>query len=599
MAIVDFTKSARTDTTLVQAAQGAAMAGVPKDLTKIFDGIADHYERGMTQLGAGLAKAAEVAVEAGGMLGEKMMERKKRRDAGENINDGFTEQFTGQLDFIKDIRNNAGVKSFVDGEDNVLEFTAPNGDVVKFDNKKDARRYAKKMEDNLYSSVAQAGKAFDGIEEMVMNKQIDIQMSGPDMLNFATVLSRGGGEVTDKNGNVIGSADVGFDKDGFTIFSFKDENGEIKKNKHGQPIVGTRDEIEKMLVIKNPKAVETANKFSDSLYSVGKAGGNWEDNKNAVVTNIENLCADQNTLLSMMSQKFGNEKQSFHDALHNPSVISAEMFSLFSDKYEFPVETHDVSGPKGEPDGVVDESDFVANAEKFIGVITDQTNPQFDLLKSRSVFANWYADNPAKTKFNQGKNVFNVAKNKKNQTTTKLPSQQKFNQNENSYYINDEGDRVKQTIAGQQMKNIAQRLEGGSFNDWNQQEDGSWSDGETTMSGTQMLEKIGQDYDFNFLEDARFAPFKNDVGQSVEQGPNLFDGLDFNEMDDDDMAAYINENFGDVVQAKAPINPFREKITVDGKDFFIGGSKGTDPEAEKKRLINYLQQKKRSSNLPG
>ena len=125
MAIVDFTKSGRTDATLVQAAQNAAMAGVPKDLTKIFDGIADHYEKGMTQLGAGLAKAAEVAVEAGGMLGEKMMERRKRRDAGENINDGFTEQFTGQLDFIKDIKNNAGAKSFIDGKGNVLEFTAP------------------------------------------------------------------------------------------------------------------------------------------------------------------------------------------------------------------------------------------------------------------------------------------------------------------------------------------------------------------------------------------------------------------------------------------------------------------------------------------
>ena len=95
-----------------------------------------------------------------------------------------------------------------------------------------------------------------------------------------------------------------------------------------------------------------------------------------------------------------------------------------------------------------------------------------------------------------------------------LPSQQKFNANENSFSLDKEGNTIKQTISGQQARNIALQLESGEYDKYNLQQDGSWKKGEQTMSGDEMLAKVSKKMGYNFYEDARFRIFRGTAGQS-------------------------------------------------------------------------------------
>ena len=598
------------DSTLVGAAFNAAMAGVPKDYTKIFNNISTHYDKAMQKVGAGWAKVAEAV----GKIGETAInEFKKQEDleaAGGNVNEGFTDAFEERLNFIKDIKSDSGLLSYVDGEKESLEYENPhynpnqpesesNSKTLKFENKREARKYAKRMEDNLYAGIAQAEKSFNLLGDMVKNKQIDLQMSGEDNLAFASVLAAGGGEVTNKDGEVIGKAMVGFDKKGFPLFTFLDKDGNIKKNKHGVLMQGGKDDIENMLIVKNPKAVETIQKFEATLYKAGMNGGKWEDQENGITTALENLTANQNSLMALMGAKWGgNMDESFMEALHKPGFMTATIFNQLTDKYNFEKKE---DGAKFsiydlDKDGDVDYKDYKKGHDKFVSAITDQTNPLYDAMKSRDIFINWVKDNPMKAEFNKGNTVYRTKTNKNN--LTEKPS---FIANENQYYEDESGERKKRTISGPQMENVYDRLTSGNYNGWIQnQNDGSWTQDGETISGMQILNRISSAYGgFDFTEDPRFAQFRTTAGfneESSEMGQKIA-GIDFS-VDDDDLEDYINKNFGDIVKAETPYS-LKEMIKVDGQKFYLNGSNNTDPEKEKERLITYLKKKKKASGLPG
>ena len=65
------------DATIVAAAYRAGMAGVPKDLSKTFQGIATGYTKAMEKMGAGLAKAAEVGTSIAAPLIEQSIQNYK------------------------------------------------------------------------------------------------------------------------------------------------------------------------------------------------------------------------------------------------------------------------------------------------------------------------------------------------------------------------------------------------------------------------------------------------------------------------------------------------------------------------------------------
>ena len=81
----------KADATLVAAATRAAYGGVPKDLSGIFNNIAQSYAVGMSQVGAGIAQATQVA---GAAAGTAIAEAKKQNElieAGGKYFEGQTE----------------------------------------------------------------------------------------------------------------------------------------------------------------------------------------------------------------------------------------------------------------------------------------------------------------------------------------------------------------------------------------------------------------------------------------------------------------------------------------------------------------------------
>ena len=516
------------DSTLVGAAFNAAMAGVPKDYTKIFNNISSHYDKAMQKVGEGWVKVTEAVGKMGETAINEFKKKQDLEDALGNSNEGFQNSFEERLNFIKDIRSDSGIKSYIDGDEEVLEYENPNynpeqpesesnSKTLKFENKREARKYAKRMEDNMYAGVAQAEKAFDLLGDMVKNKQIDVALSGEDNLAFASVLAAGGGEVTDKDGNVLGKAVVGFDKNGFPLFTFLDAEGKIKRNKHNQLMQGGKDDIENMLIVKSPKVVETIQSFEGTLYTAGKNGQSWEDQENSITTALEKLTSNQNSLMGLMGAKWGrNMDKSFIEDLHSPSFISAEIFNQLTDKYNFTAKNAkgestglDVTGPGGKPDGKVDYQDYEKSHEKFVSAITDQTNPLYDVQKSRSILINWIKNNPMKKEWQKGNNVHRTANNNTKSET--------FNQKETSINIDEGGPDV--TLGGDVIENvhtmIANGVRGQQFEGWKGNKDGSWTRGNQTISGDQFLDFLSNQpkyKNFNFKAHGQFRKFRTNAG---------------------------------------------------------------------------------------
>jgi len=152
-----------------------------------------------------------------------------------------------------------------------------------------------------------------------------------------------------------------------------------------------------------------------------------------------------------------------------------------------------------------------------------------------------------------------------------LPSAQKFNANENSFFRDpDSGEIVKGTISGQQARNVALELESGEYNGWNLQQDGSWRKGEQTMSGNEKLEKISRDMNFNFLEDARFRIFRGTAGQSqvVESRFPKLEG------DEDKALEQLQEAYIDIADMfSIPLVPGKDIIEFNNVSYSLEDSK--------------------------
>ena len=92
------------DSTLVGAAFNAAMAGVPKDYTKIFNNISSHYDKAMQKVGEGWVKVTEAVGKMGEVAINEFKKKQDLDDALGNSNEGFQDSFEERLNFIKNNR---------------------------------------------------------------------------------------------------------------------------------------------------------------------------------------------------------------------------------------------------------------------------------------------------------------------------------------------------------------------------------------------------------------------------------------------------------------------------------------------------------------
>ena len=458
----------KADATLVGAATRAAFANVPKDLSGIFNNIAQSYAVGMSQLGAGIAQAAQAA---GSAAGTAIAEAKKQDEliqSGGKYFEGQTETLQQQLEEIKEER------SAIRGETKFLS-----------KDRREQMRANRRKEDKIYASLAQIDNTMQEAKKSFIEGGLDHVMMGEDSNNFFSTFFAGGGEVKNAKGEVIGSTKIDFDENGNEVISFLDANDKVKLNKYGKPMQGDIDFVKGLMVMKDPKTKEQTAKITQLLYNTGKGGGAWDENtQNQLRNNLGDLI-NERTVGSMLREKFGTQKQSFFDALTTVNTKeSAQMFNLLNNQFQFTDKSLDVTGPKGEPDGKIDEKDFEADASKFINVLTDKAHPNYDPSATKQAYIDFLVDGEAKTQWQMGRNIYNKKLAAEEEKST--VNQFGYEANKTQFSVNAGG--VQDYVTGQDIENTVLRFkriqdEGkGGFTAYNGNTYQIGSDGKWSMS---------------------------------------------------------------------------------------------------------------------
>jgi hypothetical protein len=380
----------KADATLVGAATRAAYAGVPKDLSGIFNNIAQSYAVGMSQLGAGIARAAQAA---GAAAGTAIAEAKKQDEliqAGGKYFEGQTETLQQQLENIKQERE---------------EIRSQTGFLSK--DRREQMRANRRKEDKIYANLAQIDNVMQEAKSSFIEGGLDHVMMGEDSNNFFSTFFAGGGEVKNAKGEVIGSTKIDFDESGNEIISFLDKDGNVKNNKYGKPMQGDIEFVKNLMVMKDPKTKEQAAKLTQMMYNTGKSGGAWDENTQSQLRNNLNDLINERTVGSMLREKFGTQQKSFYDALTSADTKeSAQMFGLLNSKFQFTDKSLDVDG-----DGDIDATDFSKDASKFVNVLTDKTHPNYDPSATKQAYIDFLIDGEGRSQWQMGNSIYGKKQN--------------------------------------------------------------------------------------------------------------------------------------------------------------------------------------------
>ena len=390
------------DATLVSAATRAAFANVPKDLSGIFNNIAQSYAQGMSDLGAGIAKAAEAAGTAYAAAKAEAEKQDETVQSGGVWFENGKEDIQKQLEDIKEERK--GIR----GETDFLS-----------KERREQIRANRRKEDKIYSELAKLDNTMNDAKASFIEGGLDHILMGEDSNNFFSTFFAGGGDVKNAKGDVIGKTKIDFDDEGKVQVSFLDGEGKVKLNKYGKPMQGDVDFVKSLMVMKDPKTKENAAKITQLLYNTGKAGGKWNENtQNQLRNNLDDLI-NETTVGGMLRERFGTQEKSFHDALTSVNTKeSAQMFNLLNNQFQFTDKSLDVTGPKGKPDGKIDAKDFEADAKKFIDVLTDKNHPHYDPSATKRAYIDFLVDGEGKAQWKMGNDIY--LKNLPDDNTGKL-----------------------------------------------------------------------------------------------------------------------------------------------------------------------------------
>jgi hypothetical protein len=570
----------KADATLVGAATRAAFANVPKDLSGIFNNIAQSYAVGMSQLGAGISQAVQAAGTAAGTAIAEAKKQNELIEAGGKYFEGQTETLQKQLEDIKEER------SAIRGETKFLS-----------KDRREQMRANRRKEDKIYASLAQIDNVMQEAKSSFIEGGLDHIMMGEDSNNFFSTFFAGGGEVKNAKGEVIGRTKIDFDEEGNEVISFLDADDKVKLNKYGKPMQGDIEFVKDLMVMKDPKTKEQAAKITQLLYNTGKGGGAWDENtQNQLRNNLGDLI-NERTVGSMLREKFGTQKQSFFEALTTVNTKeSAQMFNLLNNQFQFTDKSLDVDG-----DGDIDATDFKKDATKFINVLTDKTHPNYDPSATKQAYIDFLVEGEAKTQWQMGNNVY-----KKNQN--------KGGDGE-GYYINN------QYLTGPAKAKVDQNVailnkdeDFGAQSGWNgikfKRENGQYM----LHDGTEYKETTRENIltNLGLTESEGIKPFEVKEGdESNETG--AFTALkmaDIN-LDDGDLKDKIKENYPGFevkknidgindagVEVLEVIAKNGQKIVVYMQGDTNAEGEATNPAVELEKLNNFLKQNQQEVELP-
>ena len=378
----------KADATLVNQSYRMGMAGVPKDLSKTFDGMSKSYGEAMKTIGTvGNAIGQTVGKLAGEGIKQGIATIKGLNDA-EKMGE-WSESFKAMAEEVKQDR---GI--LIDDDDDPDTKKVFNPRYVPFSKKgKEARENFRKKKDELFTQMKGVQEGVIGNATALTNGSFNADATGASNIAFNNLILSKGRPMEDGSlkgaKSILTKDDKGniafkfVNKNGDYISGVNEETGELIVADENNPAkVITNSQISGLIV---PKVEAVDNGFKASFDAAVKNGGEGDPFlPNAVKKDVTGLIQTDEGFLHATHTTIPGMDQSYADMLTMPNDATKEMYqALFDIDGDGDVDAADekAAGAKGVDFG--SGYDTVDNFKLFRKAMLDPNNKA-----ARDIFAN-------------------------------------------------------------------------------------------------------------------------------------------------------------------------------------------------------------------
>ena len=369
---IDLTPKA--DATLVAQSYRMGMAGVPKDLSKTFEGMSKSYAESMKIIGEVGNNISQTVGKLAGEAIKQGIETTKALNQNPNDLGGFSDFFTEEIQNVKNLRK--------------------SGDRFKLGQEgKEARQLFRKERDKLFSQMQGIKDGTIANAVALTQGTFNAEATGSENIVLNNLILNKGNAI--KDGEYKGAK----------AKMFKDENGDIAFkfiNNEGKEIAGVDEETGELIVAdeNNPAKVvrndqvgslikpniDTINEALDTQYDkiVNDGMKNIPFNPNRIKSDVTKLIATEDEFLHAVHTRMAGMDQSYADMLTMPNDATEEMYqALFDIDKDGDVDADDKAASGASDVNFGSGYNTVENFKKFRKAMLDPNNKA-----ARDIFAN-------------------------------------------------------------------------------------------------------------------------------------------------------------------------------------------------------------------
>ena len=369
---IDLTPKA--DATLVAQSYRMGMAGVPKDLSKTFEGMSKSYAESMKIIGEVGNNISQTVGKLAGEAIKQGIETTKALNQNPNDLGGFSDFFTEEIQNVKNLRK--------------------SGDRFKLGQEgKEARQLFRKERDKLFSQMQGVKDGTIANAAALTQGTFNAEATGSENIVLNNLILNKGNAI--KDGEYKGAK----------AKMFKDENGDIAFkfiNNEGKEIAGVNEETGDLIVAdeNNPAKVvrndqvgslikpniDTINEALDTQYDkiVNDGMKNIPFNPNRIKSDVAKLIATEDEFLHAVHTRMAGMDQSYADMLTMPNDATEEMYqALFDIDKDGDVDADDKAASGASDVNFGSGYNTVENFKKFRKAMLDPNNKA-----ARDIFAN-------------------------------------------------------------------------------------------------------------------------------------------------------------------------------------------------------------------
>lgn len=369
---IDLTPKA--DATLVAQSYRMGMAGVPKDLSKTFEGMSKSYAESMKIIGEVGNNISQTVGKLAGEAIKQGIETTKALNQNPNDLGGFSDFFTEEIQNVKNLRK--------------------SGDRFKLGQEgKEARQLFRKERDKLFSQMQGIKDGTIANAVALTQGTFNAEATGSENIVLNNLILNKGNAI--KDGEYKGAK----------AKMFKDENGDIAFkfiNNEGKEIAGVNEETGELIVAdeNNPAKVvrndqvgslikpniDTINEALDTQYDkiVNDGMKNIPFNPNRIKSDVAKLIATEDEFLHAVHTRMAGMDQSYADMLTMPNDATEEMYqALFDIDKDGDVDADDKAASGASDVNFGSGYNTVENFKKFRKAMLDPNNKA-----ARDIFAN-------------------------------------------------------------------------------------------------------------------------------------------------------------------------------------------------------------------